>query len=36
VSKNDGSHHFSRTLSEHNKAVQLYQKGRSKGRWKTS
>ncbi|MFH0844272.1 MAG: endolytic transglycosylase MltG [Pseudomonadota bacterium] len=28
VSKNDGSHHFSRTLSEHNRAVQVYQKGR--------
>lgn len=28
VSKNDGSHHFSRTLSEHNKAVQIYQKHR--------
>ncbi|MFQ6070633.1 MAG: endolytic transglycosylase MltG [Candidatus Aminicenantales bacterium] len=26
VSKNDGSHHFSRTLSEHLQAVNLYQK----------
>jgi UPF0755 protein len=26
VSKNDGSHYFSRTLSEHKKAVQIYQK----------
>ncbi|RLB35311.1 MAG: endolytic transglycosylase MltG [Deltaproteobacteria bacterium] len=31
VSKNDGSHHFSRTLAEHNRAVQIYQK-RRKGR----
>ncbi len=36
VSKNDGSHHFSRTLSEHNKAVQIYQKGWRKRRGKTS
>jgi UPF0755 protein len=27
-SKNDGSHHFSRTLSEHNRAVNTYQKKR--------
>jgi UPF0755 protein len=31
VSKNDGSHHFSRTLAEHNRAVNTYQKkGRKK------
>lgn len=28
VSKNDGSHHFSRTFSEHNKMVRRYQVGR--------
>ncbi|MBW1782433.1 MAG: endolytic transglycosylase MltG [Deltaproteobacteria bacterium] len=28
VSKNDGSHHFSRTLAEHNRAVARYQKKR--------
>jgi UPF0755 protein len=27
VSRNDGSHHFSTTLREHNKAVQRYQRG---------
>jgi len=27
VSRNDGSHHFSRTLSEHNRAVRRYQLG---------
>jgi UPF0755 protein len=26
VSKNDGSHHFSVTLAEHNRAVERYQK----------
>ncbi len=34
VSRNDGSHHFSKTLSAHNKAVQIYQK-RGRGRGKT-
>lgn len=28
VSKNDGSHHFSRTLGEHNRAVDCYQRHR--------
>lgn len=28
VSKNDGSHHFSRTYREHQRAVLIYQKGR--------
>jgi len=27
VSKNDGTHHFSKTLDEHNRAVQRYQRG---------
>lgn len=27
VAKNDGSHHFSRNLQEHNRAVQTYQRG---------
>ena len=30
VSKNDGSHYFSKTLSEHNRAVEIYQKKRHK------
>lgn len=30
VSRNDGSHQFSRTLSEHNRAVERYQKGKGK------
>lgn len=29
VSKNDGSHHFSRTVTEHNRAVWRYQKSRA-------
>ncbi len=32
VSKNDGTHHFSRTLREHNMAVERYQKGLVKRR----
>jgi len=30
VSKNDGSHHFSKTLSEHSRAVNIYQKKRKR------
>ncbi|MCF8061478.1 MAG: endolytic transglycosylase MltG [Deltaproteobacteria bacterium] len=36
VSRNDGSHHFSRTLSEHNRAVRTYQKGGGRGQGETS
>jgi UPF0755 protein len=35
VSKNDGTHHFSKTLSEHNRAVEIYQKKRRKARNKS-
>ncbi|MBE0585092.1 MAG: endolytic transglycosylase MltG [Desulfofustis sp.] len=28
VAKNDGTHHFSRNLREHNRAVRIYQRGR--------
>lgn len=36
VSKNDGSHHFSRTFSEHRRAVDFYQRKRGKAPPKTS
>ena len=36
VSKNNGSHHFSKTLREHNRAVQKHQKKRRKNRAKPS
>ncbi|HSA78030.1 MAG TPA: endolytic transglycosylase MltG [Nitrospirota bacterium] len=36
VSKNDGSHHFSKTLAEHNRAVELYQKKKGMRQEKTS
>jgi len=36
VSKNDGSHYFSKTLAEHNRAVGIYQKKKGSGQEKTS
>jgi len=36
VSRNDGSHQFSRTLAEHNRAVEIYQKRKGKSPEKTS
>lgn len=36
VSRNDGSHHFSRTLSEHERAVDVFQRGRRRGRPNTT
>jgi len=36
VSKNDGTHYFSRTLKEHNRAVETYQKRRRHRAQKTS
>jgi len=36
VSKNDGTHHFSRTLAEHNRAVKTYQKKGSRSRTEIS
>ena len=36
VSKNNGSHHFSKTLREHNRAVKIYQKKGRRKRTKTS
>ncbi|MBN1105536.1 MAG: endolytic transglycosylase MltG [Deltaproteobacteria bacterium] len=36
VSRNDGSHHFSKTLSEHNRAVNTYQKKKGQAARKPS
>jgi len=36
VSKNNGSHHFSKTLQEHNRAVKIYQRKGHRNRTKTS
>ncbi len=36
VSKNDGTHYFSKTLDEHNRAVNIYQRKKGKRRGKTS